>query len=154
MNDEKPSDHDTDLRPSIRDARFYHQLTQLRKLKSFLFEEKVKIKKDQLQSIDLGELNNFTCDKNGRVPSQVEWRLLDEKLSAITSLLNDDLKTRIRISDLGIFFGQLPLLFLGFTTISTIGYGMLRYAGNHGGGGKSASNNVHLFVPSAPSHSN
>lgn len=139
MNDEKPSDHGTDLSPHIRDARFYHQLTQVRKLKCFLFEEKIKINKDQLQTIDLGELNNFIYDKNGRVPSQLEWRLLDEKLSAITLLLNDDLKTRIRISDLGIFFGQMPLLFLGFTTISTIGYGMLEYVGGGGGEGRSDS---------------
>jgi hypothetical protein len=109
----------------VGDRRFIDQLDQIRKLKSFLFEEKAKFNPEQLQSIDLGDLNNIVFKENARAPSVKEWQLLDEKLTALVSYLNDDLRTRIRIRELGSFFGRMPILFLMLTVVSMMCYLLL-----------------------------
>ncbi|HEV2098346.1 MAG TPA: hypothetical protein VGR45_05410, partial [Stellaceae bacterium] len=43
----------------IANERFIHQLDELRKLKEFLFEEKVQFKEQDLESINLDQLNNL-----------------------------------------------------------------------------------------------
>jgi hypothetical protein len=96
----------------IGDERFIAQLSQIHSLKQFLFEEKVRFKPEQLPSIDLGQLNGLRYSASGRAPTALEWRLLDEKLSTLASYLTDELRQRIRIRELGAFFGLIPLIFL------------------------------------------
>jgi hypothetical protein len=112
----------TDLASSISDERFMHQLDQVRKLKKFLFEEKVNFKFDQLGAIDLGVLNSLRHRHNGRTPTNEEWRLLDEKMSILTSYLTDDLRQKVRLRDLSVFFGYLPVIFLLAAACSTAFY--------------------------------
>jgi hypothetical protein len=110
---------------AIANERFIRQLDELRQLKEFLFEEKVQFKEDDLDGIDLEELNNLSYKASGRVPSVGEWRTLDEKLSKLASYLNDDLRRKIRIHELKLFFRILPIGFLATTVVSTILYANL-----------------------------
>jgi hypothetical protein len=107
---------------AIANQRFIRQLDELRALKEFLFEEKVQFKEEDLDSIDLEELNNLSYSASGRIPSAGEWRTLDEKLTKLASYLSDDLRRKIRIRELGLFFKILPICFLTFSVISTILY--------------------------------
>lgn len=109
-------------RGAIANERFIRQLDELRELKEFLFEEKVQFKEEDLGSIDLEELNNLSYSTSGRVPSADEWRTLDEKLSKLASYLSDDLRRKIRIRELGLFFRTLPIIFLTSSVVSTIVY--------------------------------
>ena len=111
-----------DNHEAIADERFIRQLDQLRELKQFLFEEKVKFETDDLDCIDLLELNNISYSGRGRVPSVGEWRTLDAKLAKLASCLNDEMRRKIRIRELKMFFKTLPILFLSVLVISTIFY--------------------------------
>lgn len=104
-SDEKPA------RTLVNDKQFVHRLAQLRNLKSFLFEEKVHFKKEDLPEIDLGLLNNITHGGN-EPPSVGEWALLDEKLTVLTAYLDPELRVKLRLRELDVFFGRLPLIFL------------------------------------------
>ena len=104
---------------SICDRRFVDQLKEVKNLKQFLFEQKVKIESNQLAAIDLGLLNNLHFGTDGRMPTPDEWKLLDEKISILTSYLSDDLRQKIRIRELGVFFNVLPLIFL-LATLATV----------------------------------
>lgn len=106
----------------ISDRRFSHQLRQVLELKQFLFEEKVKFNPKQLGAIELGPLNNLSYRALGRLPTVEEWKMLDEKLSALASYLNEDLRRKIRIRELGVFFGTLPIIFLLLAISSTLFY--------------------------------
>ena len=106
----------------IADERFISQLDQLRELKQFLFEEKVKFETDDLDFIDLGELNNISYSGRGRIPSVGEWRTLDAKLAKLASYLNDEMRRKRRIRELKVFFTTLPILFLSLLVVSTILY--------------------------------
>jgi hypothetical protein len=102
---------------SICDKRFAGQLREVQNLKQFLFEQKVKFETVQLGSIDLGPLNNLSYSANGRVPSPEEWKLLDEKIAVLASYLSDELRQKIRVRELSVFFDKLPLIFLLATLI-------------------------------------
>jgi hypothetical protein len=111
-----------DPRPNaICDKRFAGQLREVKDLKQFLFEQKVKFEPDQLGSIDLGPLNNLYFSPAGRIPAAEEWQLLDEKISVLASYLSDELRQKIRIRELSIFFDTLPLIFL-LATLTTVLY--------------------------------
>jgi len=115
------------LKSSMRfvgDQRFGNQLNQVRGLKQFLFEEKVRFNPNELGSIDLGPLNNLRYWRFGRQPTAVEWQLLDKKLSALTSYLDDDLRRKARIRELSIFFGLIPLTFLLLAVVSIVFYAL------------------------------
>jgi hypothetical protein len=107
---------------AIADERFINQLDQLRKLKQFLYEEKIQFKKEDLDTIDLEKLNNLSYSGTGRVPSAAEWRTLDEKLFILAGYLNDELRRKLRIRELGFFFRTLPIGFLACSVLSTIVY--------------------------------
>jgi hypothetical protein len=109
---------------AICDKRFAGQLQEVKNLKQFLFEQKVKFESAQLGSIDLGSLNNLYFSSTGRVPSSEEWRLLDEKISVLASYLSDELRQKLRIRELGVFFDVLPLIFL-LATLATVLYRFL-----------------------------
>jgi hypothetical protein len=119
------SEADASATPIVNDKRFFRQLTQLFRLKQFFFEEKVKFELANIDQVDLGILNNLRYGRNGRSPTAKEWRLLDEKLAILSSHLNDDLRQRIRIRELGLFFGTLPLAFLSGAIASLIFYNVL-----------------------------
>jgi hypothetical protein len=110
----------------ISDRGFIKQLNEIRALKQFLFEEKVNFNPDQLSSIDLEGLNNLEYSPygGGRSPTREEWKLLDKKFSALTAYLNEDLRPKIRIRQLGRYFGLIPLIFLFVVAISTIAYAL------------------------------
>lgn len=108
----------------ICDKRFAGQLQEVKNLKQFLFEQKVRFDPSQLESIDLGPLNNLSYCHDGRVPSPGEWKLLDEKIAILASYLNDDLRQKIRIRELSVFFDTLPLIFL-LATLGTVLYRFL-----------------------------
>jgi hypothetical protein len=117
-----PRARQIDHSESIADERFIRQLDQLRELKQFLFEEKVKFATDDLDCIDLAKLNNISYSGRGRVPSVGEWRILDAKLAKLASYLNDEMRRKIRIRELKIFFKALPIVFLSMLVMSTILY--------------------------------
>jgi hypothetical protein len=58
------------------------------------------------------------------MPTSEEWRLLDEKISALASYLSDELRQKIRIRELSVFFDVLPLIFL-LATLATVLYRFL-----------------------------
>ena len=111
----------------ISDRRFIKQLNEIHQLKQFLFEEKVKFDPANLGSIDLGELNNLGYRPTGRLPTPEEWLLLDEKLTALTAYLDDELRPKIRIRQLTSYFGLMPLVLLFIVAISTIAYALYPY---------------------------
>jgi len=118
-----PAPHLADLN-TISDRRFAEQLREVQNLKQFLFEQKVKFEPEQLGCIDLGPLNNLQFGLSGRVPTLEEWKLLDEKISVLASYLSDDLRQKIRVRELSIFFDILPLVFL-VATLATVLYRFL-----------------------------
>jgi hypothetical protein len=130
MNDSSFSISSTKLSPhtpnpnSISDRRFVGQLQEIKNLKQFLFEQKVKFEPAQLGSIDLGSLNNLYFSPSGRVPTSEEWKLLDEKISILASYLSDELRQKIRVRELSVFFDTLPLAFL-LATLATVLYRFL-----------------------------
>ncbi|UYN96836.1 MAG: hypothetical protein KIT25_07885 [Enhydrobacter sp.] len=97
----------------IGDAQFMSQLTEIRKIKQFLFEERVPIPPAYLPAIDLGELNDFSYGTSGRAPTEEEWALLDAKLTALITMLDDNQRWKMRVHELGFFFKTMPLIFLG-----------------------------------------
>ena len=103
---------DADSAEIISNERFVRQLREVQDLKQFLFEEKVKFEPTQLGAIDLGSLNNLRFGSKGRQPTSDEWKLLDEKISLLSTYLNDELRQKIRIRELSVFFGVIPLSFL------------------------------------------
>lgn len=109
---------------SICDKRFAEQLREVQNLKQFLFEQKVKFDPTELGSIDLGPLNNLQFATTGRVPSLDEWKLLDQKISVLASYLSDDLRQKIRVRELSVFFDILPVVFL-LATLGTVLYRFL-----------------------------
>lgn len=110
---------------AIANERFIRQLDELRTLKEFLFEEKVQFKEEDLDSIDLEELNNLSYSSSGRIPSAGEWRTLDEKLTKLASYLSDDLRRKIRIRELRLFFRTLPIIFLAVSVCSIMVYSII-----------------------------
>ena len=80
-----PTARQTNNHDAIADGRFIHQLDQLRELKQFLFEEKVKFETADVDCIDLVELNNISYSGKGRMPSVGEWHILDAKLAKLAS---------------------------------------------------------------------
>jgi hypothetical protein len=87
----------------ISDRRFAAQLEAIQKLKRFLFDEKVLLQTDSLESIDLGSLNNLKYAPNGRMPTDSEWRALDQKLASLTPLLSPALRWKFCIRELHFF---------------------------------------------------
>jgi hypothetical protein len=108
----------------ICDERFIDQLKEVQNLKRFLFEEKVNFEPSQLETINLGVLNNLHFDPKGRMATLDEWKLLDEKISVLATYLSDELRQKIRIQELNFFFGTLPLTFL-LAALATIMYHFL-----------------------------
>jgi hypothetical protein len=117
-----PRARQTDNHDAIADGRFIRQLDQLRELKQFLFEEKVKFETADVDCIDLVELNNISYSGKGRMPSVGEWHILDAKLAKLASYLNDEMRRKIRIRELKLFFKTLPILFLAMLIVSTVSY--------------------------------
>jgi len=106
-------------RALICDRRFAHRLNELHNIKNFLYEEKVKFDSDKIAEVDLGVLNQLYYGGGGRLPSAGEWALLDEKLCVLVSYLDDNLRRKLRIRELGLFFWSIPLAFLIFAILST-----------------------------------
>jgi len=106
-------------RALICDRRFAHRLNELHNIKNFLYEEKVKFDSDKIAEVDLGVLNQLYYGGGGRLPSADEWALLDEKLCVLVSYLDDNLRRKLRIRELGLFFWSIPLAFLIFAILST-----------------------------------
>jgi len=118
----KSTEEAGDANRIINDKRFIDQLNEIFELKKFLFEEKVSFKSDQLGSIDLGSLNNLEFGRHGRLPSDNEWKLLDQKLLNLSSHLDDEMRQRLNIRRLAPFFGPIPLTLLLVAALMTLGY--------------------------------
>jgi hypothetical protein len=115
---------DGDASNIICDKRFAAQLTELRRLKGFLLAEKNPFDAEQTKSIDIGPLNNLQYSswrKASRLPTESEWRLLDEKLSVMASYLNDDFRYRLRIRELNNYFYAIPIWFISLS-VAAIAY--------------------------------
>lgn len=107
----------------ICNRHFILLIRHIQTLKHFMLDEKLTFSPDDLKSMDLGKLNNSRYRASGRVPTDVEWATLDSISSAIASHLSTpDLKRNVRIRELGMFFGIIPLTFLFLAVISTICY--------------------------------
>jgi ABC-type multidrug transport system fused ATPase/permease subunit len=108
---------------SVCNRKFISQISHLRMLKRFMLEEKMSFSETDIETMNLGRLNNLRYRVHGRLVTTDEWAALDKLSSAITSHLDTvDLKRKIRIRELGLFFGKLPLLFLCVSVISTAMY--------------------------------
>src|SRR5215469_663093 len=94
----------------ISDRRFAAQLEALKKLKEFLFDEKVLLQADTLEAVDLGPLNNLKYAPNGRLPTESEWKALDQKLAGLTPILTPALRWKLRIRELRFFFVTVPIV--------------------------------------------
>lgn len=103
---------------TISDRRFIKNLAEVKNIKQFLVGEKIHLEKNDLHSIDLQELNNFYYSKTGRAPTIKEWCKLDEKFVNISSHLNDEMRRKLRIQELGIFFKILPMVLLGVSMVA------------------------------------
>jgi hypothetical protein len=103
----------------ISDRRFAAQLEALKKLKEFLFYEKVPLQADTIEAIDLGSLNNIKYALNGRQPTESEWKALDQKLAGLTSILTPPLRWKLRIRELRFFFVTVPIVSMGASVIAT-----------------------------------
>ena len=114
----------------ISDQRFVEQLDVIKKLKKFLFEERILLQSDILESIDLGPLNNLRFASDGRLPTEGEWRALDEKLAGLTPLLTPALGWKFRIRELQFFFITVPIFFMGMTVIATLSLALLMTFGS------------------------
>jgi hypothetical protein len=105
---------------SVCNREFISQIKHLRMLKRFMLEEKMSFSDTDIETLNLGHLNNLRYRVHGRLVTMDEWAALDKLSSAITSHLDTlDLKRKIRIRELGLFFGKIPLLFLCLAVIST-----------------------------------
>jgi hypothetical protein len=114
------SDADSLSDISVCNREFISQIRHLRMLKRFMLEEKMSFSETDIETMNLGHLNNLRYRVHGRLVTMDEWAALDKLSSAITSHLDTlDLKRKIRIRELGLFFGTIPLLFLCLAVIST-----------------------------------
>lgn len=114
----------------ISDERFAEQLDVIKKLKQFLFDERIPLQSNIIESIDLGSLNNLKFVSNGRLPTEAEWRALDEKLASLTPLLTPALRWKFRIRELRFFFITVPIFFMGMTVIATLSLTLLMTFGS------------------------
>jgi hypothetical protein len=103
----------------ISDRRFAAQLETIQKLKQFMFDEKVLFQPDILESINLGSLNNLKYTPDGRLPTEDEWKALDQKLASLAPLLTPALRWKLRIRELRFFFITVPIFFMGTTVVAT-----------------------------------
>jgi hypothetical protein len=99
MDAESPAAGSSLTANGISDRRFAAQLEAIKKLKQFLFSEKVLLQTD----IDLGSLNNLKYAQNGRLPTEGEWKALDQKLASLTPLLTPTLRWKFRVGELQFF---------------------------------------------------
>jgi hypothetical protein len=113
----------------ISDQRFATQLETIKKLKQFLFDEKILLQADSLENIDLGSLNNLKYAPNGRSPTEDEWKALDQKLAGLTPLLTPALRWKLRIRELRFFFMTVPMFFMGITATATLSLALLKTFG-------------------------
>lgn len=114
----------------VSDQRFAAQLKQLQELKKFLFDEKVFLQTDILDGIDLGSLNNLKYTANGRLPTEGEWKALDQKLASLAALLTPPLRWKLRIRELQFFFITIPILFMVASVIATFSLALLMTFGD------------------------
>lgn len=114
----------------ISDRRFAAQLETIKKLKQFLFDEKASLPVDSLENIDLGALNNLTYAADGRLPTEAEWKALDQKLTGLTPLLTPALRWKLRIRELRFFFITVPLFFMAATVVATFALALLMTFGD------------------------
>jgi hypothetical protein len=115
----------------VSDRRFAEQLRALQNLKQFLFDEKVSLKTDTLEDIDLGSLNNLRYASNGgRLPTEGEWKLLDQKLAALAPLLTPALRWKARIRELRFFFVTVPICTMVTSVIATFFLALLMTFGD------------------------
>jgi hypothetical protein len=103
MDAESPAAGSSLTANGISDRRFAAQLEAIKKLKQFLFSEKVLLQTDIIESIDLGSLNNLKYAQNGRLPTEGEWKALDQKLASLTPLLTPTLRWKFRVGELQFF---------------------------------------------------
>jgi len=107
----------------VRDHLFISLVRHIQMLRGFMLEEKLSFSPDELEEMDLGKLNNLRYHASARVPTDVEWDRVYKVSSAVAAHLNGtNLKRKIRIRELGKFFGTIPLTFLFFSVISTFLY--------------------------------
>jgi hypothetical protein len=105
---------------SVCNREFISQIRHLRMLKRFMIEEKMSFSDKDIETMNLGNLNNFLYLPRGRLVTIDEWAALDKLSSSITSHLDtSELKRKIRIRELSLFFGKLPLIFLCLPVMST-----------------------------------
>jgi hypothetical protein len=114
----------------ISDQRFATQLEAIKKLKQFLFDEKIPLQADVLEDIDLGSLNNLKYMPDGRSPTEDEWKALDRKLAGLTALLTPALRWKLRIRELRFFFMTIPVFFMSLTVAATFALALLMTFGD------------------------
>ncbi len=94
---------------------------QVRNLKLFLFQENVAFKEDDLPNIALEGLDALHYGIYGRAPTTGEWKLLDEKQSALSRYLDSHLRRKLRLSQMRKYFTTVPVVFLVIALISQAG---------------------------------
>ncbi len=107
------------MKIGISDRRFAAQLGAIEALKQFLYDEEILIKGVHVETIDLGSLNNLKYAADGRLPTEDEWRALDQKLVALTPMLTPELRWKLRVRQLSFFFRTLPIISILASVVTT-----------------------------------
>ena len=74
----KRSDADPRSGISVCNREFISQIRHLRMLKTFLLEEKMSFSGADIETMNLGNLNNFRYRAHGRLVTADEWAALDK----------------------------------------------------------------------------
>jgi hypothetical protein len=127
-------DRSPQTRPSppmaSRIAASPRSLKRSRSSSDFCSTKRSSRKPDVLESIDLGSLNNLKYAPDGRVPTEGEWRALDQKLASLTPLLSPALRWKFCIRELHFFFITVPIFFMATTIIATLSLALLMTFGD------------------------
>lgn len=110
---------------AVNDERFWDQLSQVRALKRFLFQESVAFKATDLPHIGLEQLEAISFHTFGRTPNAQEWAVLDSKQSVLSSYLDARLRWKLKLSQLRVFFTTIPVIFLLIAVVA-LGLSLVR----------------------------
>jgi hypothetical protein len=104
----------------IRDMRFINQLATLTSLKTFLLNEAVQIRPEDVALFSFGRLYHLRHSDRGRLPTVEEWDLLDKHSQTLFGYLDEDLKRRFRLKQTANLIAGLPIALILLALLSLV----------------------------------
>ena len=107
----------------INDEHFIRDLARLKELRSFLIQEAVHIDTTGSNSespLSFGRLNLLRFSSAGRVPTETEWRQVEQYTWTLFSLLTEPLRRRFMLGEVPWWMAWLPIIFAGTAVASLI----------------------------------